>query len=405
MGNNRDASKAAAIKVTDNNTGEVTHVIIPAILQVGMPTGGETLTSASGSYETSEFVVKSESGLKYTRVELNNPNEDKGTTIRFMQGATKVGTISAHNSTKKLRFYAGSAETLGFAIHHNGLIAVGPSSYDEEADGGPIGARLNIKCGDTTRGGSTGTGGTGEGGIRLFENDNNNNWWDIYYGTSNDRLHFRVFLTDGHSSNGNGGYIDDGSDVGAIDFTGQHRLILKDPDYTLEDIDVLKGLIVVSSGIYDNLGFDDDKDYMPQINEALPQVTLSSSRNQKSVIGVISNAEDASLKREYNIGNWGSVYSKKSEDDQRLYINSLGEGGIWVANINGSLENGDYITTCEIPGYGMKQDDDLLHNYTVAKITQDCEFDLNATNYICEEYSYDDSNYKRAFVGCTYHCG
>ncbi len=39
------------------------------------------------------------------------------------------------------------------------------------------------------------------------------------------------------------------------------------------------------------------------------------------------------------------------------------------------LENGDYITTTELaPGYGVKQDDDLLHNYTVAKITQNEDF-------------------------------
>ena len=41
---------------------------------------------------------------------------------------------------------------------------------------------------------------------------------------------------------------------------------------------------------------------------------------------------------------------------------------------NGNLESGDYITSCTIPGYGMKQNDDILHNYTVAKITMDCNF-------------------------------
>ena len=86
-------------------------------------------------------------------------------------------------------------------------------------------------------------------------------------------------------------------------------------------------------------------------------------------------------------------------------INSLGEGGIWVCNINGNLENGDYITTCEIPGYGMRQDDDLLHNYTVAKITCDCDFDLESAIYICQEFEFEGKIYRRAFVGCTYHCG
>ena len=53
----------------------------------------------------------------------------------------------------------------------------------------------------------------------------------------------------------------------------------------------------------------------------------------------------------------------------------------------------------------MKQDDDLLHNYTVAKITCDCNFDLESSIYDCEEFEINGSTYRKAFVGCTYHCG
>jgi len=47
---------------------------------------------------------------------------------------------------------------------------------------------------------------------------------------------------------------------------------------------------------------------------------------------------------------------------------------MWVTDTNGPLESGDYITTSNVAGYGQKQDDDILHNYTVAKITMDCDF-------------------------------
>lgn len=60
--------------------------------------------------------------------------------------------------------------------------------------------------------------------------------------------------------------------------------------------------------------------------------------------------------------------------DEQIFINSLGEGGIWIVNSNGTLESGDFITTSDVPGYGMKQNDDILHNYTVAKITMKCDF-------------------------------
>ena len=65
---------------------------------------------------------------------------------------------------------------------------------------------------------------------------------------------------------------------------------------------------------------------------------------------------------------------EKIVGDTRIYVNSLGEGAVWVCNTNGSLTNGDYITTSNVVGYGQKQDSDTLKNYTVAKITMDCDF-------------------------------
>ena len=41
-----------------------------------------------------------------------------------------------------------------------------------------------------------------------------------------------------------------------------------------------------------------------------------------------------------------------------MIINGAGEGGIFVCNSNGNIENGDCITSSEYWGYGEKQDDD-----------------------------------------------
>ena len=87
----------------------------------------------------------------------------------------------------------------------------------------------------------------------------------------------------------------------------------------------------------------------------------------------------------------------------RIIVNSVGEGGILVSNYNGDLENGDYVTTCPLEGLGMKQDDDLLHNYTVAKVTQDVTFLYGDPDV--KEITYNGQTYKYKFVGCTYHCG
>ena len=156
------------------------------------------------------------------------------------------------------------------------------------------------------------------------------------------------------------------------DFTGQHRCISRS---YVDDVKEFIGKIVVSSGDYQNIFSKRIKNH---INESLPIVSLSSSINQKSAFGVISdkeNIEDTGVRMNNSFSLLKSISSSNTRD-ARLHINSLGEGSIWVSNRNGNIENGDFITTSDIPGYGMKQDDDFLHNYTVAKITCDCDFSI-----------------------------
>ena len=249
-------------------------------------------------------------------------------------------------------------------------------------------SRLHINCGTTNT--------AKEDGIRLAADNDD---WYIFpkrIGGSSTNVNLQ-FNADGNDY----AFIDDGGSNDLLNFTGQHRC-LADSSTDFAALSASVGKIVVSSGKYDNPNKESDI----TINESIPTVKLSNKRNQKSVFGVVSNAEDPDQQdRTYNFGAFGTNRQKKSPDDVRIHINSLGEGAIWVCNTNGALENGDYITTCEIPGYGMKQDSEMLCNYTVAKITMDCNFDLNAENYECVEVEHDGEVYRAAFVGCTYHCG
>ena len=71
---------------------------------------------------------------------------------------------------------------------------------------------------------------------------------------------------------------------------------------------------------------------------------------------------------------------------------SLGDGPILVCSQNGNIENGDYITTASgSGGYGCKQNDDLLHNYTVAKALEDVDWSTESET--------------TKLISCTYHCG
>jgi len=178
-------------------------------------------------------------------------------------------------------------------------------------------------------------------------------------------------------------------------------------------------------------------------SEALPVVSLSESQNDRSVFGVVDRFESGDGTTRNQTQGATIVMSTKEIGDQKVIVNSLGEGAVWVVNTNGAVVSGDYLTTSNVSGYTQKQDDDILHNYTVAKITMDCDFnpvDLpvqvikkkeNGENDLDQygriqwedteqtEKSYhlrylttdgtitDEANavWTAAYVGCTYHCG
>jgi hypothetical protein len=186
-------------------------------------------------------------------------------------------------------------------------------------------------------------------------------------------------------------------------FTGFHRCFTNDQNFNKDDIQKFKdeyvGRIVISSGkIATDTSTSDDKiewdiKYDKEgitIEDALPIVQLSRKKKDKRVLGVFG------------------MLNRKNSREERLVVNSLGEGGIWVCNSNSNIENGDYITSSDFIGYGEKQDDDILHNYTVAKATMSCDFLLDSPLYNCYEIDDLDVNGNKlrvAFIACTYHCG
>jgi len=196
--------------------------------------------------------------------------------------------------------------------------------------------------------------------------------------------------------------------TGTVLFTGQHMVVPDNPEIQTNLTEYV-GLIISSNdtgytSYYNGIkstGID-----AIRICEALPNCKLSDKDNDKAVFGVITNQKND----EYFDTDGSPLYDnidngfEKSLYD-RVRVNSVGEGSIWVTNINGSLENGDYITSSAIPGYGKRQNDDLLHNYTVAKTTMSCDFVLNSPNYKTKNIVWEGNTYIAAFIGCTYHCG
>ena len=258
------------------------------------------------------------------------------------------------------------------------------------------------------------------------------------------------------------------ADGGFATFTGSHDTFTP---FSEDDV----GKIVYSTGNYATEVKDGNVngviyDYLT-VMDSCPVVKICATENDKRVMGVLSTRHERTqieeiTKEEYELitGDERYAYEKKEGSDvyirdidtgefSRGYYNAVGEGGIWVCNKNGNFENGDYITSSTVTGYGQKQNDDLLHNYTVAKITTDCDFTeiwvtTKKHKKTRDGYLFDENNepiyenivpsqthlkfklryllpdgsqiseeeyttkamaneevYIAAFVGCTYHCG
>jgi len=206
----------------------------------------------------------------------------------------------------------------------------------------------------------------GETNLQLYgEHSGGSTDWQIYHSGATANLKFW--------RGSDRGYISYSASNTSLNFTGQHRTFIKDVPF-MEAGD-LEGLIVSA----------DQNKYIKMsggiavgsnaitTNESLPLVSLSTKVNDKKCFGVISASEDPETRHEA-YGNFVSI-SEKELGDTRVYINSVGEGAMWVTNINGPLESGDYITTSNVAGYGQRQESEFLANYTVAKITMDCDFE------------------------------
>ena len=345
-----------------------------------------------------------------------DPNE-----IYFQGHEGSIGTIGSHNLGFRINSVNKMTLSSTYMTLNNSLLlnGTGRNFYMDDFDDGNQNSRIISRenafmvfeggfiVGNYSNGTFTGDSAITEKVMHTRQirigDPANNNYRRIFM--SGGRMFFQQMS--GTSWDANAPYIENNDAEGQIEtFTGQHR---NKPSSNISNYTDKKGYIVVSSGVYSNIPENRTKEEIdsnntlvlttPQIDEALPIVDLSTTANDKKVFGVIANIDDPDSSERHVVVQGGLNRHYEARVDDRLVINSLGEGAIMVSNYNGNLENGDYITTSPIPGVGMKQDDDLLHNYTVAKITQDCIFDGD------EEIAHEGVNYKIQLVGCTYHCG
>jgi hypothetical protein len=165
-------------------------------------------------------------------------------------------------------------------------------------------------------------------------------------------------------------------------FTGAHEVKLA----SSFPQDFRTGLIVSVTGETQVRTEDGEISY----SSTLPTVRLANTPDDKAVFGVLIS--ETPLPEDH--------WYQAAEGERFGIVNALGEGRVWVTNINGDIEAGDYITTSAIAGYGQKQDDDLLHSYTLGKATESIDW-----SQVTETVEFNGQTYKIYPIAVVYTSG
>ena len=110
------------------------------------------------------------------------------------------------------------------------------------------------------------------------------------------------------------------------------------------------------------------------------QGKLCSKEKDKSYIGIFINKSEV---------------LKNGVLELNYLICSSGMCSIWISNINGECEIGDYICSSNISGLGMKQDDDIKRNYTIGKVIENIDW-----KNIDDVIEFNGTLYKKKCVSC-----
>lgn len=372
--------------------------------------------SSQTMYSDSYYVVGLPGGME----DLRYASKVNFTTQPSIDMWVRSNLVAQVTSSRSLAFYNfsqrniltlwedGNRTTSGTTAHSLG-VEVQPQANSLRVNA-KSGERIKFYEGNDHVCTMQGAGGSGGLGTGLFNIGGMADTHIYSRGDSNNTLFigatkYIVFLRPGY---GWSAYIEfPGTAPKQLNFTGQHRCLSE----SIAVGSAIIGRLVRSSGRYLNI----DGTVKPSISESLPLVEYTTTAMDKAVFGVVSDVEESGGKREYAVGSFVTVF-EKPDDEQRLIINSVGEGAVCVCSAGGNILNGDYLCSSDVPGIAMKQPTDTLHNYTVAKATSAVDFaepvdvlrgkfQVIFVDAAGREVSEEERVYVVVLLGCTYHCG
>jgi hypothetical protein len=160
---------------------------------------------------------------------------------------------------------------------------------------------------------------------------------------------------------------------GFIPFTGAHVGFTK-------DINAVDGDILIDNIIL----------LRRHISDTISEAMVSSVPNQKGAIGVLAGRPTEVPRKFFDETSDAYIEPSLLVSSEYIHMNALGEGQINVCGENGNIEKGDLIVTSAIPGKGMRQSDDIVRSYTVAKARESVSF---------------SSTSEVKMIACIYMCG
>jgi len=119
----------------------------------------------------------------------------------------------------------------------------------------------------------------------------------------------------------------------------------------------------------------------PETKTTIKTETFKASPKSQVVKSRICNTKKSSA-------TWG-FYGGIDKEGRDMVL-ALGTGFAFVVNTGIDIQIGDYLMSSDVTGCTEKQDDDLLHNYTVAKTL--------------EAIVWEVAEVQRK-IAVTYHCG
>lgn len=238
--------------------------------------------------------------------------------------------------------------------------------------------------------------------LRVRRTNANNECWDISH-TQENNLEFK-------NSNGWKAIIRSNTTQNALNYVGRQ---LVQPSTGSNFTSTETGRIVTCTGQYNNEDEDlytgeNSAQSVPTYDVALPVVELCTVQNDPGILGVVTRIEDInSTDRTFF---WGAFGTSIPKNVNRLVVSTSGVGALWVCNYNTNgtpntqLNIGDYISCSGMNGYGMIQEDDVLHSYTVAKSTMSTDFEPSP-DFVTETFTHNGITYKAVLVGCVFLTG